>query len=426
MMKEGFGAFVAIVLLMCAAPTAHAQNAPTPLSISAGSWIATDDKGIFADTWSSGPKKLAFLLPSNSSHFMLQLSGFNPSIPDGTKFNLELAFVHGPTVQLPGQTSHNILTAQIPDSEVADFTHNLTADHAVLIPMPNWVWIVPLGGTTPTISALADAISFAGIKGLPAPFDNPMDNPTSHPPQPITEATSFKRDGYNFVIFDQTATIPDPESDPGADTIEQQLPQIVSPVTPQAVVFNQNVKRYFETAWANCKGPKTSNPTSHPPGKNAWMWAGAGTSDNDWPQDLQNMLPGVISIRFEFNWEFPPGHPGTCIYDFNWLMAGERLVELNDIFDPSKNWQKAMIKNVNTQRPPWPQSWPAPDLSKQIIDPTGWLLNQQGIELVFGQGEFGGYENGGATEGVVVPWSNLKPYLKKGGPISVIVKDAKS
>jgi hypothetical protein len=272
---------------------------------------------------------------------------------------------------------------------------------------------------------MADAISFAGIKGLPAPFDDGMDFLTGNLPPPIVEATSFIRCGYDFVIFDRNTSIPDLKSDTGSETLEQELPQIISPITPQSIVFNQKIKNFVETVWSNSNAPtlKTKNNLQN---DDYYLWAGTGSWDNEPTQDMQNMLPNVISIRFVYMDAAHGAGAGRSVIDFNWLLAKERPVKLSDIFDPSKNWRKALNESVNAQRPPWPQGeLPEPDLSARISDdPTGWLLRRDGIELVFGQGEFDGSENGGELAGPVVPWSSLKPALKKGGLVAAELNSA--
>jgi hypothetical protein len=419
---KNFKALIAVVVPIWTTHAAHAQDAytTTPLSVSAANWTATDANGNFADTWASGTQKLAFVLPLNTPHFELRFLGFPANISKGTAVKLQLTFDKATHLELVALANKNMLIAPIPDTEAAALTHDLTADQNLVIAgLPGDTWTIPLNGTTPTISTMADAISFAGIKGLPAPFDNAMDNPTRNPPPPILEATSFKRCGYDFVIFDQNMTIPDPASDSGAETLVQELPQIINPMTPQAVVFNQSIKNFVETTWANYNWPKTINSKSNLPDDDYYLWAGAGSWDNEPTQDMQNMLQNVISIRFVFMDAVHGAGAGRSVIDFNWLLTKERQVKLSDIFDPGTNWRKAMIESVNAQRPPWPGNYPEPDLSNQISDnPSAWLLRKDGIELTFSQGDFDGSENGGELAGPVVPWSSLKAFLKKGGLVS--------
>jgi hypothetical protein len=399
----------AFIIAIGAAQPVHAQQTITDLALNSGDWTTTDQNGIFADTWSSGTQQVAFALNESTRRFEIQLTGSATSLPNGSKASLQLSFsgnAGNPIVQLQGESIQNVLTASIPDNEVASLTHDLTAYQQMRIKFNRTEdWSISLNGTTPTISIMANAISFAGIQGLPAPYNDPMKNFLGNPPPPVEDAADFVQSSYNFTILDQTSTRPDPDTPGMTLELEQQLPQISSPLTPQAIVFNQSIKKFISSVLPGSVRVIDTNVAI----------VTTSTFDNeDFTIDFSDFnLPGIVSIGyFDNEWCNECSGGSSLPFSFNWVLAKERFLKPSDIFVPGKNWQQALIGLVNAQRQ-WGGLSPETDISQQITDPSRWLLSKDGIAIGFTDSDFFGYRAGGRTTSVTIPWSDLRGYLKK-------------
>jgi hypothetical protein len=91
-------------------------------------------------------------------------------------------------------------------------------------------------------------------------------------------------------------------------------------------------------------------------------------------------------------------------------LAKQRPLIPSDIFDPTKNWQQAV---VNFTHLTW-QGKKLPDnvILKDVENTSGWELDRGEIFFYF-------TDDSGST----VPWSVLKPYLNKAGLIHALDKD---
>lgn len=162
-----------------------------PLPMSSGNWSAMEADGNFAETGSSGQQKIAIVLPQNSAHFEIILTGFESSIPDGTTVSFTVTFDSGQSMSFSGQSSSDEVQANLDDNEVASWTHNLTADNTMSITFSGISedpWTIPLLGTTPTVTAMAEAIKLAGITGLPAPWTVSVPDSSSDQTTPLTSS----------------------------------------------------------------------------------------------------------------------------------------------------------------------------------------------------------------------------------------------
>jgi peptidoglycan hydrolase-like protein with peptidoglycan-binding domain len=167
-----------------ASPTTNNQPAAdqNPLPMNSGSWTALEADGNFADTGSSGQQKIAMVLPQNSMHFEILLTGFQSNIPDGTTVIFDVTFDNGQSMSFSGQSSSNEVEADLDDIDVATWTHNLTADKMMAITfggISEDPWTIPLSGAAPTVTAMAEGIKLAGITGLPAPWTIPAPDSSS-------------------------------------------------------------------------------------------------------------------------------------------------------------------------------------------------------------------------------------------------------
>ncbi len=160
-----------MVAIVLAAGTHAAANADV-LS-SAGIWTAFADQGAFADVGTLGTARIALVLPAQSHHFALRLTRDGWGVPSGTPVVIQAIFSGGDTFVLEGAGSGDTIQADIPDMQLASWTHNFTAMGSMTVSIGGWPeppWSIPLSGTTATITAMAKALEVAGTTDLPRPW----------------------------------------------------------------------------------------------------------------------------------------------------------------------------------------------------------------------------------------------------------------
>lgn len=143
---------------------------------SSGAWTASEDNGSFADFGNDQAGVFALILPAGSRHFTVRLANQTWDLPPKTAQPIKISFDSGAQFLLAGFGEGHIVEAGLPDSEVKAWTHNFTAFSTMTITFPGTpqpAWVLSLAGTTPTVEAMAQAITVAGITGLPAPWDIP-------------------------------------------------------------------------------------------------------------------------------------------------------------------------------------------------------------------------------------------------------------
>lgn len=169
-------------------PAQTSAVAEGQLPLSSGNWNATNDHGSYTDTETSGLEKLAFVLPVNSLHFQLELSGFQAPLLAGSTVNFQASFDDGKMMSFVGTSDGSIVLSKIADSDVAEWTHEMTAEHTMTISFSTIqesngksepAWTIPLMGATATVTALADAMTQAGINDLPSPWNTKSNSPSS-------------------------------------------------------------------------------------------------------------------------------------------------------------------------------------------------------------------------------------------------------
>jgi hypothetical protein len=164
----------------CQPPTP--SNSTATLILSAGNWSAIDDNGNFKEIGASGQNEIMMEVEPVSPHFELHFIGYDPDMPLGTIVPVSVIFAGGQTFSFMttqifnGVEAQKDLFVQIPDDEMESWTHDLTALSTMAVTFSgnnNRLWTFDLAGTTPTITAMATAITAAGINDLPAPWTIP-------------------------------------------------------------------------------------------------------------------------------------------------------------------------------------------------------------------------------------------------------------
>lgn len=228
------------------------------------------------------------------------------------------------------------------------------------------------------------------------------------------QAHVFKMDGYWF--DDDKWSVSFPVSvqglkELGADAstpieLEQNIPQIVAPLDAKARAFNAAIKDYAFSIWNEFDGPPRSNP------------------QRDEYQDLSIdyepnalALPGIISISFsEGNYVHGAAHGEGANFDFNWIIAQSRHAVPADIFSPAHNWRHGLtVAAIAAFKSKLKSSWgngAADDFQGAFSRPDAWALLKSGLRIDTSSYEICSYACGAPS--VIIPWSDLRPYLKSG------------
>lgn len=420
------GVALTVTFGLAVTPMAHANLSGAMQGFGAetvGQWAAAESGGVISAGWYPGGRQFNFALPVNGSHFELQFTsidwseaGSEYAAPDGETFNLTLSFDGSSSLLLVAQAdSSGTITARLPNDEVAAWTHHLTAGHTLTIQgLPDGAWTIPLSGTTTAISDMANAISFMGIRGLPAPFNTPMYNIIGSPLPDLNDAgdlfgPQYRNPEFILDIIDESTSMgdgsPSFRGTPRGE-LEEELPQFVIPLTPQTFAFNQAIRTVVE---AQLEWYRTHRDG---PDDGFALTTGVGVLNGDGVNETWNELSSnVISVCI--NRTFRPNGSQIVLsheFWFNWVLGKQRLLVPSDIFDPTKNWQQAV---VNFTHNTW-QGQKVPDsvVLKAVEDTSRWELDRGEISFHFTD-----------DSGNTIPWAILKPYLNKAGFVHVLDKD---
>jgi uncharacterized protein len=127
------------------------------------------------------------------------------------------------------------------------------------------------------------------------------------------------------------------------------------------------------------------------------------------------LAPDIAAVAFSV-WTYRHGaeHGKGYQVAFNYLPAEQRRLRATDLFESGTTWsgflaerafdglqQQAKVGN-------WELTAAGPgNLEKAIADPANWLIHPDGLWLYFAPGTVGPDE-----QEVLVPWADLKPYLR--------------
>lgn len=205
--------------------------------------------------------------------------------------------------------------------------------------------------------------------------------------------------------------------------LERNIPQILSPLTPEAQAFNAGAKNFAWSVWRLAGAPAPSDVRKD-------YLDGYALDFTPNP----GALSGTLSFSFSmtdtsFYWANTPKEPillgGTELLVFNWDMNAKRQITPDDIFAPGIDWRKAVADAAMKVifLGPVPSNYPAPfalaGLRRVLADPQKWEVLQAGLRvttapyIVFTTSPNVLDASSAAT--VTIPWLALKPYLKSGG-----------
>jgi hypothetical protein len=116
-------------------------------------------------------------------------------------------------------------------------------------------------------------------------------------------------------------------------------------------------------------------------------------------------------------------HPSHSTYSLNyaWDGGGFRPMKLADLFTPGSAWEAALEKyytdELGRQRAGWVVSG---EFAVKPKDLHTWSLSPKGLRIQFDPYDAGPYVEGEHT--VVVPWSELRPYVSPRGPAAEFLR----
>ncbi len=197
--------------------------------------------------------------------------------------------------------------------------------------------------------------------------------------------------------------------------LDKTYPLISSPLTPDAKAFNAEIDKILPEWW---NGPTDNKVQSDPDTDITLDCEPAGEDppvDGKFP-DAGGMLPGVISVAC-MNYSYMHGapHGGGTFWGFNWLVHERRRVKADDIFAPHTQWLKAFAALLNAdQNANGPPAFPV-DGSSEFGDPSHWVVAINGLGFIDSCAGLYGFDDGGQGAFVLIPWSQLRPYLNPHG-----------
>jgi hypothetical protein len=234
-----------------------------------------------------------------------------------------------------------------------------------------------------------------------------------------------RSNGYVFYQDEWSATFPIAPADQAGlglispVVLKQDIPQIVSPLTAQARVFNLAIRKFALGLWDAQGGPPRTNPHHDK----------AEDVDLDY-MIIPNPLKGVLSISINLGWDMKTGvHGNFSNSDFNWNLRAGREVMPGDIFASNKLWQVALDAaadaaftkirgapfppNENDNLYDFSQPVDVDGIHAGYNDPHQWRITAAGLLIDTQEGEVCGYACGMPT--ATIPWSSLNSSLKSGG-----------
>jgi len=222
------------------------------------------------------------------------------------------------------------------------------------------------------------------------------------------EALISKVDGYSIAPLYWSSSFPQSktgcyQSEGTPIDLRLTFAEAVEPKTPATSAFNKAVREFELRLWNELGGPPLANPKLD------------GCQDIEIDYALNpSQIRGIISIAVILNnYTHGAAHGEFGADDFNWDVAKIRPVEIEDIFDLNSDWKTGLIRAVDTNLKS--QNLQALDNSSQdiVLDVSRWAILKSGLRIDSDVYEFGPYSDGEVA--ITIPWTDLKPYLKKGG-----------
>ncbi|MET0183579.1 MAG: RsiV family protein [Caulobacterales bacterium] len=134
--------------------------------------------------------------------------------------------------------------------------------------------------------------------------------------------------------------------------------------------------------------------------------------------------PALISVRFNvYENTLGAAHPNNSYRAVTVLMSGEgRPIQAGDVFRSGSGWEdfitQRSIAAITRQFREYEFQPPPQDVRESATKPHLWLIGQDGLTILFPPYSFGGPHALGGAE-VLIPWSDLRPYLNPAAPAPI-------
>lgn len=215
----------------------------------------------------------------------------------------------------------------------------------------------------------------------------------------------------------------DDDEQDGLQSFDYTFPQIDSPETLETKRWNRLMEQHIgEMAKDNGAILDTQSLTMG--GKIVVKGSQPGP-DTSIRADIVYASPDVISLLLHtMTYEKGAAHPNHELAGYTVLLKTGRELAASDLFDDQRDWKTPLAGLVfrslqvsSTQNDTDLQVSSAEDLVQEVADTRRWTITKAGLVVTFSPYEVSSYA-AGARE-AVIPWQELKPYLKNPVPFSV-------
>jgi hypothetical protein len=205
------------------------------------------------------------------------------------------------------------------------------------------------------------------------------------------------------------------EITPGYGTLEALLPQ-VGLTAPQWAAWNQAVEnaaiQAVNTFTGDAKKPAQDWSSLVLPGVDDVMTVLVDGFDGK-----------MVSATIVNDYDGHGAHPTENSYEFYWMLGAQRALKPEDVFLPSSGWDtwmeqrldsylhKALDSGSNGNYQTWfPQGDAPKELAGLVTNPGDWKLEPAGFSIFFQPYQVACYAC--TPDPMIIPWSDLKPYLQ--------------
>lgn len=133
--------------------------------------------------------------------------------------------------------------------------------------------------------------------------------------------------------------------------------------------------------------------------------------------------PELISVRFNVSQDMLTAANATNTMKAVTVVMNEgRPLAASDVFRANSRWQDFItdraVAEIARQFSDYPNFPPRRDVFETATKPHLWLIEQDGLTLLFPPLSFGGSHVDGGAE-VSIPWAELRPYLNPAAPAPI-------
>ncbi|HRO04159.1 MAG TPA: RsiV family protein, partial [Terricaulis sp.] len=133
--------------------------------------------------------------------------------------------------------------------------------------------------------------------------------------------------------------------------------------------------------------------------------------------------PELISVRFISSEDtLGAAHPNSSVNSVTVLMREGREITASDVFSAGSGWEDFLttrsVEAITRQFAEYDFAPPERDVRETATKPHLWLVNEQGLTVLFPPYSFGGPYALGGTE-VMIPWADLREFLNPAAPAPI-------